>query len=122
MKTNLRGQYPKQPLKPYWIGSQFYQVRLVTNPGGTWDVDSATFCRGWATLNGGWIVRPDVFKCYNPNVCLFSRLDRVEVNDELMVEAWLYNSTIRDFFNEPTDRELFRCLVDPNCLYELPLV
>ena len=115
-----QGCHLPKPLRPYWIKHYYHQVQLVTNHEGSWDETAgSTMEKGWATFAGGWLIKTAEFKRYHPRACLFSRL---EVGPKGMVRAWIYDPNIHAFFKEATDRDLFMCWVDPDCLYEMFVV
>jgi hypothetical protein len=114
----------KKTLRPYRLLLSSKQVKLTTNPNGSWDSEGLTLEKGWVTVGAGWILQPKEFGEAHPEYCLFSRMETQwfpNMENEL-VEAWLYTPTVSSFFNEKENRNLFRCYVDPACLYELPLV
>lgn len=108
-------------MKPYWFKSYIRRVRLVTNLEANWnDEEDAVLDDGWATLSGGWLVAPVLFKVHHPRACMFSRLEPNK--EEFLVRMWLYTPSVREFYNTKVDRDLFMCWVDPDYLYELSLL
>lgn len=113
----------KKTLKPYRLVTYYNEVRLATNQQGSWDTTGLTLEKGWVTVDAGWLVQPKEFAAAHPGYCIFSKMEPywfASTQTEL-VEAWLYTPTVRPFFYDKEDRKLFRCFVDPNCLYELAL-
>lgn len=114
----------KKVLKPYRLVHYYDKVRLTTNPKGSWDMGSLTLENGWVTLDAGWLVTPEEFKKKHPGYCLFSRMEPYKfpnITQEL-VEAWLYTPTVHAIYKDKENRDMFRCFVDPSCLYEVPLL
>jgi hypothetical protein len=114
----------KKILKPYRFMHYYNKVRLTTNPQGSWDGANLALEEGWATTEAGWVLVPETFKKKHPGYCLFSRMEtsRLPNVDGVVVEAWLYTPTVHSIYKEKENRDLFRCFVDPYCLYEVPLL
>lgn len=100
------------------------EVRLTTNPTGSWDNPSMHLEDGWSSTEAGWILNPEKFGKKNPSYCLFSRLETQwfpELGEQL-IEAWLYTPAVRKMFGDKDSRELFKCFAHRSCLLELPLI